>query len=168
MQEIKEYIYSLVLVGLVSGVLLSLSPARAGGGTGKYIKYALSLAVVITLLIPFVRMTDFAAAYDGEQAQSLADSLEAEYESRAAASREYIISDSLETAAANVCGSIAAKFNVAEEDVEINLRVTESDDMLTLEGLDITLGGYALLLDEDEVADYAVQTFGCECTVSYK
>lgn len=52
LETVKNQIYSIMLVSLATGAAMIFSPTT-DHGIGKYIKYVISLIIIITLLTPF-------------------------------------------------------------------------------------------------------------------
>ena len=156
-----EYIFSVIGAAFIASAVLLFLPE---GNFGKYVKLAASLCVLAFMISP---LADVFLSFD---ADSLADSLISDTEDGALAEDKYFEAlavlgrDELKSALYEL---ICEKFNIAEENIKIDIEAGEKDGVFCVERVKVGLFGAAVLKDPEEIEEYVKKLVGRDCDIYY-
>ena len=156
----KQYIISVIAVGLIGSIVSALSPDGEGGGIKKYINLVIGLAVTLVCIYPITSALDFVKNIDLNAEFSDDSEVKAEYES---------IFDSSYTAAevynlkTGIKSALLDNFSISAEECKVSVTLDERGE---LQRVLVTLYDSAIWRDSDEIEEYLSHLLGCEIWVA--
>jgi len=167
MNEIFGYVYSVAVVSAVGGAVCAFIPFGSEK-TEKFVRYVLSLAVLLLLISPLLSILGSNGFFNGDEIKKVTEQIVKEYELRSSDTRRFIISDGIENIEKRIGQAIAKRYSVPAEDIETVIETYDDGEMVYVTNIKITLGVGAFSLDTAEVSEYVSELCGCECDVNFK
>lgn len=126
MEALKQYIYSLMVISVIGGVITALTPTDKSE-INKYVRFAVSVAAVFAMLAPFIGQTlsdlDFGTwQTDVGDFEQTADSM----------LPEKVLEEAKKRAEKNIQIVLQTKFGIPESDAGVFL-VLDTEDMQAVE-----------------------------------
>ena len=161
-----SYLREVVFAALVCGILVRLAPGDKTG-SGKYVKYAASLAFLCILVSPAIKALGEAPDIIG----SIADSAETDDEESSEESKdEGRFSGSLDMVASEICKAaaqaVAEHFSVPAEDFKIKIIIDISDSgEYSIREASVYPSGSAADVEKRVLEAYFHKILGCPAEV---
>lgn len=138
MDKINDYVYSILIISLVCGVINIFAP---DGKLKKYIKYTVSLAVVLTLLLPFRNIIYTIPKQLMDNMKAIENSVSDTYDGLEAG--EAYTKQTVEFLKKEIISSVKSRFNKI---ISVDIIVDASDySNIIIRSIDITSGGNAVI-----------------------
>lgn len=152
----KEYIFTVILAGMVGSAVLMLAPE---GDQKKQVKFAVSLVAVLVCASPMLRF----AGTLGETLQygwepfetSSREEYESIFESGYFAAEETNLRTGIKSL-------LADRFGIAEDEVKVSLKITGSGEARRLDRIFLTLYGSAVWKDTGAIEELLREIFSCD------
>ena len=167
MEEVFGYIYSVAVVSAVGGAACVFMPF-GNEKTEKFVRYVLSLAVLLLLISPILIFFGSSDFFSKEEIDKVTDQLAREYESKSSGTRDFIISDGIKNVERRIGEAVANRYSVSAEDIEVTAETHDDGETVCIINIEITLGISAFSLDADMVSEYVSNLCGCSCEVKFK
>ena len=167
MSSLGMSIYSLSVAAIVTGVL-SVLDAGESSGTGKFVRFAISAALLAALLAPVSSLKNMLFGGGTDEIKAASEQIRAYIEEKAETSRESILKESIAEAEERISALTAERFGVGAEDVSAELVCTGEEGETEVSSVTVYLGLRAYLLDPGEVEDYVTEICGCACRVKFR
>ena len=156
----KQYIISVIAVGIIGSIVSVLSPDGEGGGIKKYVNLIIGLAVTLVCILPLSSALDFIKNINLDAYVSDVSEEKGEYES---------IFDSSYTAAEvynlkmGIKSALSDNFSISAEECGVSVTLDECGE---LRRVLVTLYGSAIWRDSDAIEEYLTRLLGCEIWVA--
>ena len=157
----KEYVISIICVGVIGSIISLIAPEGEGGGLGKHVRLAVGCVLILTCISPLGELIEGLRGLDLEGLVPEVNEGEAEeYESIFGDS--YVAAE-LSSLREGIAAMLKERFGVAREDCEIAVATRrDKSGNLELTRIFITLYGSAIWKDTGEIEGYFGELFGCE------
>ena len=167
MSSIGSFLYTVFLISLAAGAAEIFAPK---GETKKYVKYIVSLAVLITLAIPAVRLfkdvpdllKGLSAIADDGKYQGIMD---ADAVPEKSAYAEMIATGQAEIER-YILSRICLEFGLSEESVSVTVLIDDSDvENIIVTGVNIYVNTDDFsenLIQSEDVSEFVGKMIGCE------
>jgi hypothetical protein len=167
MSSIGNFLYTVFLISLAAGAAEIFAPK---GETKKYVKYIVSLAVLITLAIPAVRLfkdvpdllKGLSAIADDGKYQGIMD---ADAVPEKSAYAEMIAAGQAEIER-YILSQICLEFGLSEESVSVTVSIDDSDvENIAVTGVNIYVNTDNFsenLINPEDVSEFVGKMIGCE------
>ncbi len=167
MAGVFEYIYSVAVVCAVGGAACAFLPFGSEK-TEKFVRYVLSLAVLLLLISPLLNFFGSSDFLNGDEIKKVTESLISDYESKSSDTRNFIISDGIQNVEKRIGAAVARRYSVSAEDIEVAAEIYDDGETVHITNIKILLGVGAFSLDTMSVSEYVSELCGCDCDVSFK
>ncbi|MBQ8408789.1 MAG: hypothetical protein IJY39_07995 [Clostridia bacterium] len=156
----KEYIITVITVGLVGSVITTLTPEGEGGGIGRTVRFAVGLVLIAVCISPILSMIQGLKELDLQNLIPRTESVTPEYESIFEGN---FLSAELEQTESGIARMLSERFDIAEDEIRVSVSVTEeADGGRRLKRIFVTLYGSAIWKDTGAMEGYLQELFGCE------
>lgn len=163
----KIYLMSIIISSLCISVLNLLIPK--GSGLEKYTKLIGMLILLITIISPLSQVINkFDIGYLDKLKDDILDSQIAEEEKYSDILDEYLRDHSVEQYKLQIKDLLLSKFDIPNEECEINISVISGQDRLEIKDMQILLSGKSIFKNPYEIEEYFIALIGCECRVLIK
>ncbi len=160
MEALKQYIYSLMVISVVGGVVTALTPSGKSE-INKYVRFAVSVAAVFAMLAPFIGKTFSELDLDAWQiasgeTQQTADSV----------LPEKVLEEAKKRAEQNIQLVLQTKFSISEDGAGVFL-ILDTEDMQAVKIVRVEVSLYDARhnISRDKIKEYLEETLYCECEV---
>ena len=157
----KQYIISVIAIGVIGSVFSALSPEGEGGSIKKYINLIIGLTVTLVCISPIASALDFINNLDFNAYATDDTVVNEEYEKNFKSSYTAAEVYNLKM---GIKSELSDKFSIENEECEIS--VTLCGEERKLERVLVTLYGSAIWCDSDAIEKYLSGLLGCEVWVA--
>lgn len=161
MSEIGGWLYAVFVISLSAGAVEIFAPV---GETKKYIKYVISLVVLIAVVSPLVRAVGFAP----KMIEALSTAIEAENVGETGSiGDERIYGELVEAGRCgiekSICESVCDRFSIDAGDVGADVMLDDSDlDNIGIESVTLCISKNVIMIPESDIVTYVKEITGCE------
>lgn len=159
---VKEYVLSVITASFAAGMFGILSPEKSG--TGKYVKFLISLALILSVILPLRDAADLIISFvsDPAAAYEIADGGLEKYVDR---TNERIIEQSTETIGSVIKKELKEKLGIPARECDVTLEFDKGSEELKLKKVNVFLSGYSMWKDPKEIKSLVFELTGSECEV---
>ena len=158
----KQYILSVMLVGLIGSVVSILAPE---GGLREHVRLAVGIVTVAVCLLPLTGLVWELKEINIEEIIGESDnSAEQKYEEIFNSEFKNAESESLKEGIKNL---LFEKYGIKEDECQVYVRIVEVDGgKRRLERIFINLYGQAIFKNTSEIEEYLGELFDCEVVIA--
>ena len=155
------YICSIITVSTIGGILVSLLSDKSSK-LKKQIGFIVGLICALVFISPIIGVLNNSQAIK-DNITSIVLSIEGEHNN---ISNEIIVGTSLEKIAQGIKSMIVNKFDLNEQDVEVQVFVTDdSKDVIYIDYVEIRLKNGATWIDDKKIEEYVQEMSGCKVQI---
>lgn len=157
----KNYIISIIIVGVIGSLVTLLSPDGEGGGLKKHVRFAVGLCMILFFATPIMSLIQGLAELDvSALIPSSENGKTAEYESIFESSFSAAEVENLREGIANI---LKEKFGIEAEQCSVSVKILSSESgKRELQRVFVRLLGSAIWKDTGEIERYLEELLGCE------
>ena len=157
----KEYVISIICIGVIGSIITLLAPEGEGGGLGKHVRLAVGCAVILTCISPLGELIEGLREVElGELVPEIEEGGLEEYESIFG---ESYAAAELSSLREGIAAMLEQRYGIERSECKIEVSADQNGTgSLTLKRIFITLYGSAIWKDTGEIERYFGELFGCE------
>ena len=156
----KQYIISVISVGIIGSIVLVLSPDGEGGGVKKYVNLIIGLAVTLVCISPISSAFEF--LYDLDFNADLSDSSEIKIEYESIFESSYTAAE-VYNLKIGIKSVLEDEFSISEDECKVSVTLGDSGE---LRRVLVTLYGSAIWCDSYAIEEHLTRLLGCETLVA--
>ena len=161
----KNYIISIIIIGVIGSLVTLLSPDGEGGGLKKHVGLAVGLCMILFFATPIMSLMQSISELDVSALVPKADDAEiAEYESIFESGLSAAEVENLREGIANI---LRERFEIEAEQCLVTVKITsDGSGKRELGRVFIRLFGTAIWKDTGEIERYLEELLGCDVTTA--
>ena len=157
----NEYIYTVVIVTTIGGILISLLPEKSSK-IKKQINFIVGLICTLVFISPIIGILSNSQAIK-DNISSIVLSID---NVSSSATNEIIVGTSLDKISQGIKKSIINKFNLNEQDVDVRVFITDkSKEVIYIDYVEIILKNGATWTDDNKIKEYIEDLSGCKVKI---
>ena len=157
----NEYIYTVVTVTTIGGILISLLPEKSSK-IKKQINFIVGLICTLVFISPIIGILSNSQAIK-DNISSIVLSID---NVSSSATNEIIVCTSLDKISQGIKKSIINKFNLSEQDVDVRVFITDkSKEVIYIDYVEIILKNGATWTDDNKIKEYIEDLSGCKVKI---
>ena len=161
--DMKEFVFTLLGVSLISGFASMLSPEGKGGGLRSYLGFACALCTLSIAAGPILSFVS--ALADGKMIENISgEPIVYDYEM---IFDETISGEGERSIEEGLLSLLRSEFEIEEENIDVDVRLCEKDSGLEAELVTVSLSGGAVFIDAHKIVERVEKLLSCECRVVY-
>ena len=162
----RGYIYSIVVLSAVIGVIFSLTPKSQG--LRKHLRFISSVCLLCVLTSPAAELVDELFSMGKDLAGSVSQSEKELQDKYEGIFDDYLEGKYGENIGQAVKDALYDKFNIKNENCRVatEFSYSEKDGLKTPRKITVVLSGRAIYVDPLKVKDFISEVFGCEAEVA--
>ncbi|MCL2212813.1 MAG: stage III sporulation protein AF [Oscillospiraceae bacterium] len=155
MSTFAQYLHSIMVVAIISGVVSVLAPKDSSGG--KYVNFACALVIVVVIATPLLRLVDVNLP---EEVQAMIDF--ATEEEGGAGHNHAFLHYSREYLARNTTAMLAQRFRIAPDDVTLYFDIERENDTHIIRHLRVDLHTLSAIFRTEDIRTFLADLFGVD------
>ena len=159
--EMKNYVITIIIIGVIGSLITLLAPDGEGGGLKKHVSLAVGLCMILCLSSPLISLIQGLRELDMHSlAPETGDVNKDEYES--------IFESSLEGAEAQyiregIAAILKDRFDIEPSECSVSVKFSsDKAGKRVLDRIFVRLYGSAIWKDTEEIEDYLTELFSCD------
>ena len=157
----NEYIYTVVTVTTIGGILISLLPEKSSK-IKKQINFIVGLICTLVFISPIIGILSNSQAIK-DNISSIVLSID---NVSSSATNEIIVGTSLDKISQGIKKSIINKFNLNEQDADVRVFITDkSKEVIYIDYVEIILKNGATWTDDNKIKEYIEDLSGCKVKI---
>ncbi len=157
----KQYIITVVIVGMIGSIVSILSPDGEGGGLKSHVRLAIGLVLTLVCVSPLISLVKTLGELD---VQGLVGEIEGsdreEYESIFQSGYD---AAEIENLKEGIKAILRERFDIADDECYVSVVTrADNDEKRRLERIFINFYGAAIWKNTGEIESYLSELFGCE------
>ena len=157
----NEYIYTVVTVTTIGGILISLLPEKSSK-IKKQINFIVGLICTLVFISPIIGILSNSQAIK-DNISSIVLSID---NVSSNATNEIIVGTSLDKISQGIKKSIINKFNLNEQDVDVRVFISDkSKEVIYIDYVEIILKNGATWTDDNKIKEYIEDLSGCKVKI---
>lgn len=160
MEVVKEYFLCVMSAAVAAGIIGMLAPE--GSGVGKYVKFAVSLCVLLSVLAPLRPAIEYLYALSETDAEMMIDESIEKYTD---STNKLIIEQNVNVVINTIKQKLLEKFDIPAHECEVSVDTKEESGEVSVSKITVVLSGYSMWKDPKEISSFVSELCGCECEV---
>ena len=157
----NEYIYTVVTVTTIGGILISLLPEKSSK-IKKQINFIVGLICTLVFISPIIGILSSSQAIK-DNISSIVLSID---NVSSSATNEIIVGTSLDKISQGIKKSVINKFNLNEQDVDVRVFISDkSKEVIYIDYVEIILKNGATWTDDNKIKEYIEDLSGCKVKI---
>ncbi len=162
-----NYIGSILITSAASGLICAFMPDSSN--ISKYIKFITALVMVSIILMPVIEIVSDTDSLFDIMSEKIAEISKPNDNIIIPESGKWIVNESVNNIADSLKTMLSRKFDIAEENILIEVIVDDSDiSEITVEKIKVTLAGTAVWKDSYEIENYIRDMLECDTEIIRK
>lgn len=159
---IKEYVLSVITASFAAGIFGILSPEKSG--MGKYVKFLISLALILCIILPLRDAADLIVSFVSDPASAYGD-IEGELEGYVERTNEQIIEQNTEMICSAIKKELKDKLGIPAHECDLTLEFESGSGEIRLKKVNVFLSGYSMWRDPRDIKSLVSELTDSECEV---
>ena len=161
----KQYVISVMVVGVVGAIVTLLSPEGEGGGLKSHVRLAVGIVLILVCVSPLITMVKTLSEIDvkdmiGEVDDENLDEYESIFQSGYEAAE-------IENLKEGIKSILLERFGVKSDECYVSVSTAKnSEGERHLKRIFINLYGSAIMKNTGEIEDHLSSLFGCEVVIA--
>ena len=161
----KQYVISVMVVGVVGAIVTLLSPEGEGGGLKSHVRLAVGIVLILVCVSPLITMVKTLSEIDvkdmiGEVDDEKLDEYESIFQSGYEAAE-------IENLKEGIKSILLERFGVKSDECYVSVSTAKnSEGERHLKRIFINLYGSAIMKNTGEIEDHLASLFGCEVVIA--
>jgi hypothetical protein len=165
-----EYVFSIVLFSIASGIVLILVPEGTRQGLKKHLKLITSLCLICILISPMAKLMETISSFDGGDINGIfgTDTEGELYDKYNEIYQNYLDGGYGENIGEAVKEALYKRFGIAKENARVLTEFSDKngDGVREPRKITIVLSGSAIVKEPDSIKKFVSEVFECDTAVA--